>query len=103
MDNPLLSYVDVRHANFLPPPLTVGETQDLSPKYTAAEDCALVRDETVEQSQSCTVHVPIEEQEAPAQPIEPEVIKAHQDDDMATRRKMTVDRFLPNTRPVAQP
>ena len=66
MDSPLLFYIDVWHANFLPPPLTVKEAQDLSPKYTTAEDCAPVRDESVEQSQSYTVHVPIEEQEAPA-------------------------------------
>ena len=31
VDNPLLSYIDIRHPNFLPPNLTVGEAQDLGP------------------------------------------------------------------------
>ena len=34
VDNPLLSYIDVRHASFLPPQLTVGEARDLGPRYT---------------------------------------------------------------------
>ena len=29
VDSPLLSYIDVRHSNFLPPKLTVGEARDL--------------------------------------------------------------------------
>lgn len=31
VDSSLLSYIDVRHANILPPQLTVGEARDLSP------------------------------------------------------------------------
>ena len=30
VDNPLISYIDVRHANFLPPMFIVGEAQELS-------------------------------------------------------------------------
>lgn len=37
VDNPLLSYIDVRHASFLPPQLTVGEARDLGPRYTTAD------------------------------------------------------------------
>ena len=46
MDSPLLSYIDVQHANFLLPSLTIGEARDLSPRYTIAEDLALLRDES---------------------------------------------------------
>ena len=42
VDNPLFSYIDIRHANFLPPSLTIGEARDLSPRYTTAEDRAPV-------------------------------------------------------------
>ena len=31
VDSPLLSYIDVQHANFLPPRLTVGKARDLGP------------------------------------------------------------------------
>ena len=37
VDNPLLSYIDVRHASFLPLQLTVGEARDLGPRYTTAD------------------------------------------------------------------
>ena len=99
MDSPLLSYVDVRHANFLSPFLTVGEAWDLGPRYITAEDLSPVKDESVERvSQSHKVDVLVEELEAPARPAE-----ASQDAKMVTRRKMTIDRFLPGTRPTAQP
>ena len=31
VDRPLLSCIDIRHANFLPPKLTIGEARDLGP------------------------------------------------------------------------
>ena len=31
VDSPLLSYIDVQHANFRPPQLTIGEAHDLDP------------------------------------------------------------------------
>ena len=46
--SPLLSYIDVRHANFLMSSLTIGKARDLSPRYTIAEDRAPVCDESVE-------------------------------------------------------
>ena len=45
VDSPLLCYIDVYHANFLPPRLTVGEACDLSPRYTCSDELAPVRDE----------------------------------------------------------
>ena len=37
VDNPLLSYIDMQYAGFLPPQLTVGEARDLGPRYTTAD------------------------------------------------------------------
>lgn len=100
VDSPFLSYIDVQHANFLPPSSTTGKARDLSPRYTTAENCAPVKDKSAKcVSQSRKVHIPIEEPEAPAQPIEPKAIEAHQDAEMVTKRKMTVNRFLLGTRP----
>ena len=48
VDSPLLSYIDVRHANFLPPKFTVGEAQDLGRCYTCSDELAPIRDESVE-------------------------------------------------------
>ena len=50
VDIPLLSYIDVWHANFLPPPpsLTTNEARDLGPRYTTVEDLASIRDESAE-------------------------------------------------------
>ena len=45
IDSPLLSYIDVRHANFLLPRLTVGEARDLGPCYTCSDELAPIRDE----------------------------------------------------------
>ncbi|KAL0016572.1 hypothetical protein SO802_003641 [Lithocarpus litseifolius] len=48
VDSTLLSYIDVRHANFLPPSLTTDEARDLSPCHITVEDLAPVRDESAE-------------------------------------------------------
>ena len=40
VDSPLLSYIDVRHANFLPPTLTIGEAKDLGKHYTYSDELA---------------------------------------------------------------
>ena len=62
VDNPLLSYIDVRHQNFLPPNLTVGEAQDLGPRLVWAESLVHVRDTSIDSVfQGRTVHRPIEE------------------------------------------
>jgi len=66
LDSPLLSYIDVRHANFLPPKLTPGEVRDLGPRYITAKDLALIEDKSAERvSHSCHKHVPVEEQVDP--------------------------------------
>lgn len=103
VDNLLLSYIDVRHTNFLMPFLTVGEARDLGLRYTTLENLALVRDKSAEHvSQSRKVHVPIEHLKAQARATEPEATEVEQDANMVTRRKMTADRFLPGTHPTAQ-
>ena len=66
VDSPLLSYIDVRHANFLPPSLTTGKARDLGPHYIIVEDLAPIRDESAERvSQAFREwgHVPIEKNE----------------------------------------
>ena len=45
IDSPLLSYIDVRHANFLYSKLTVGEACDLGPRYTCLDELAPIREE----------------------------------------------------------
>jgi len=60
MDSPLLLYIDIRHSNFLPPSLIVGEAQDLDPQIVRAESLVPVRDDTVDlASQNRTVHRPV--------------------------------------------
>lgn len=67
MDSPILSYIDIKHANFLSPSLTVGEARDLNPRYTIAKDYAPVQDESAERiSQSYKVYVPVEVLNTPA-------------------------------------
>ena len=48
VDSPLLSYMDVRHMNFLPLKLTVGKARDLSPWYIFSDELAPIRDELAE-------------------------------------------------------
>ena len=48
VDSPFLSYIDVRHANFLPPKLTIGKAQDLGLWYTCSAELAPIRDESAE-------------------------------------------------------
>ena len=104
MDSPLLSYIDVRHANFLPTSLIVGEAQDFGPRYTTAEDLAPVRDDLAEHvSQSHRARVPIGELEALVQIAEPvavELVNSSEaesdpgEDEMVTRRTMTISPFM---------
>ena len=48
VDSPLLSYIDVRHVNFLPLKFTVGEARELGRRYTCSDELALLRDESAE-------------------------------------------------------
>ena len=71
VDSPLLSYIDVRHANFLPPQLTIGEAHDLGPRYTASDELVPVRDASAELvSQNRKVHMPVKPK-ALVQVVEP--------------------------------
>ena len=45
VDSSLLSYIDVRHVNFLPPKFMVGEARDLGLQYICSDKLAPVRDE----------------------------------------------------------
>ena len=47
--------------------------------------------------------MPVEELDTLAHIAEPEVAEANQNAAMVTKRKMTVNRFLPDTHPMAQP
>ena len=46
VDSPLLSYIDIWHANFIPPKLTAGEARGLGPRYTCSNELAPIRDES---------------------------------------------------------
>ena len=48
VDSPLLSYIDVRYANFLPPKLTTGEVREFEKRYTCSDKLAPLRDESAE-------------------------------------------------------
>ena len=48
VDSPLLSYIDVRYANFLPPKLTTGEARDFGRRFTCSDELAPLRDESAE-------------------------------------------------------
>ena len=57
VDSPLLSYIDIRHPNFLPPNLTVGEARDLGPRWVRVESLVLVREASAASVfQGCAVH-----------------------------------------------
>ena len=46
VNSPLFSYIDVWHANFLPPRFTVGEACDLGLRYTCSDKLAHIRDKS---------------------------------------------------------
>ena len=115
VNNPLLSYIDIRHANFLPPRLTVGETRDLGPCYTCSDELAPIRDESVERvsrHRRELAHQQVE-QEAPPQ-AEPEAPAQAEEavvelvsfsgieSEMVTKKVMTISRFMPGTQPFEQ-
>ena len=71
VDSPLLSYIDVRHPNFLPLNLTVGKAQDLGPWLVKADSLVPVRDASTNSVfQGRAVHKPMKEPHAEVQPAE---------------------------------
>ena len=77
VDSPLLSYIDVRHANFLPPKFIVGEARELGRRYTCLDELVTLWDkstERVSQHLRELAHAPVDkealDQEELAQPEE---------------------------------
>ena len=129
VDSPLLSYVGVRHANFLSSKLTVGEARELGKQYTYLDELAPLRDESAERVSRCLrelTHELVQEEvlvQEPAHPedfVEPEapveevkhfvidVTELSNTDpllskDMVTQKTMTIDHFVPSARQAAQP
>ena len=112
MDNPLLSYIDVRHPNLLPSNLIVGEAQDLSPWLVRANSLVPMRDASVDSVfQGRVVHLLVEEPRVEVWPTDqaevesinsPEVEAEQGEGDMIIRRTMTVDWFLLGARLTTQ-
>ena len=120
VNNLLLSYIDVRHANFLPPRLTIGEARDLGKRYTCSDELAPLRDESAERTprrlqelaHKAVHEVPVQEPVHPKDHVELEAptVEAEQLvttlpatnsfplEDMVTRKTMTIDRFVPSAR-----
>ena len=48
VDSPLLSYIHIRHTNFLPSKFIAGEARDIGPQYICSNERELVRDELAE-------------------------------------------------------
>ena len=53
VDSPLLSYIDVRYASFLPPKLTTGEAREFGRRFTYSDELAPLRDESAERVSRC--------------------------------------------------
>ena len=115
VDSPLLSYIDIRYANFLPPKLTVGEARDLGPRYNCSDELAPIRDESAERvsrRRRELVHQQVEQEnpppaepEAPAQEEEAAAESVHSsgaESEMMTKRVMTISRFVPSTQTFEQ-
>ena len=112
MDSPLLSYIDVRHSNFLPPRFTVGEARDLGRRYTCSDELAPIRDESAKLASRRLrelAHEAIQQEE----PAEPETLvqeaehatvessdssRTHlaRGEEMLTRKTLLVSRFIPS-------
>ena len=102
----------MRHVILLPSQLTVSEAWDLGPQYTTVEDLTLVRDTLAELvSQSRKVHVPVEELKAQvptaeqvvAESVNSSEVEVGLEEEMVTRRTLTIDWFLPGSHLAAQP
>ena len=108
VESPLLLYIDVWHANFLPPRLTIGEARDLGSRYTCSDELAPIRDKSAECvsrrrrelafQQVEQRNPPPEELEALAQEEEAAAKLVHSsgaESEMVTRRVMSISRFMP--------
>ena len=118
VDSPLLSYIDVRYANFLPPKLTTGEARDFGRRFTWLDELAPLRDESAERvsrrlreiaHEAIQQEGPTQEQShpenPPAEPQQPVAEAAvllaetvQPGSRMVLRKVMTIDRFVPSAR-----
>ena len=86
--------------------MTTGEAQDLSPRYTIVEDLASIKDESTKRVSRALreqKHIPVKGNAGQAQATKQEVAEGEQEAEMVIKRKLTVNRFLSNSRPLAQP
>ena len=110
----LLLYLDARHRGFLPRWLTLGEAWQLGPRQIREGSLLSVRDGSDERVfHDWAEHIPIEDPVA-VSPIERPIIEEVVDSflegtepeesvaEMVVRRKMTIDRFLPDGRATPQ-
>ena len=111
VDSPLLSYIDVWHANFLPPNYTVGEARDLGSRYTCLDELAPIRDKSTKAASRYLqerAHEAIQCEVVPAEPENPVQVAAQEAaessdssrthsvlEDMVTRKTLTVSHSIP--------
>ena len=118
IDSPLLSYIDVRHSNFLPPKLTVGEAQDFGRRYTCLDELAPIRDKSAELASRRLwelAHKAIQQEElakpkalireakhTAAKSSDSSRTHPAHDEEMATHKTLSVSRFIPSARQTVQ-
>ena len=111
VDSPFLSYIDVRHANFLPPNFTVGKARDLRLQYTCSDKLAPIRDESAEAVSRYLwdrAHEAVQHEVVPVKPENPVQVTVQEavessdssrthfvPEDMVTKKTLTVSRFIP--------
>ena len=118
VDSSLLSYIDVRYANFLPPKLTTGEAREFGRCFTCSEELAPLLDESAERvsrrfrkiaHEAIQQEDPVQEQlhpeNPPAEPQQPVIEAAallaeaiQPGGRMVSRKVMTIDCFMPGAR-----
>ncbi|XP_030925072.1 uncharacterized protein LOC115952134 [Quercus lobata] len=122
VDSPLLSYIDVRYVNFLPPSLTTGEVREFGRRVTRADELAPLRDESAEKASRRIrelAHEAVQQGQAQEQPIpenpaavnQQQVIEAaallaraaRPKGKMVSRKVLSVERFVPGARQSNQP
>ena len=112
VDSPLLSYIDIWYANFLPLRFTVGEARDLGRRYTGSDELAPLWDESAERVSQrlrelahalVEPKAPVQEaKQVVAESINSSETKSDYNEDMVTRKTMAIDRFVPGARQIAQ-
>ena len=106
--------VAMKWMNLLPSSLIVGETQDLGPRFVKARSLEPIRDTSAEiVSRNHVVHQLVERLEDPAPVQVAELVAVESihssgaksdpgEDEMVTRRMMSIGCFVPSTRPASQ-